>query len=92
MLQGFGVKNEYIDAELRLLGQFHFARASDRSKLGSLRDQAYQASYHVARDNLRQLDLNLRIAETPCGPMAYASPGRVAPELLERTWRWSTAN
>jgi hypothetical protein len=84
LLRAFKVPESFIEQEFARMSEFQYARASDRSKLGSLRDQANLASYHLADRSLS--DINLRLAETPCGPMSYNWPSRVAPELLERTW------
>ena len=89
LLTSLGVEERYVASETAPLSGLQYGRASDRSKLGSLRDQAYLAGYHIERGDLSLAEMNVLLAETPCGPMNYASPDRVAPELLERTWRWA---
>lgn len=81
--------DDSIEKELALLKAVQYGRASDRSKLGSLRDQANLANYQLARGDLSLLEVNLRLAETPCGPMNYHSPKKMAPRRLEQTWRWT---
>jgi hypothetical protein len=70
------------------MSEFQYGRARDRSKLASLRDQAYSGSHYLAAGDLSLVEINSRLAETPCGPMAYQSPRAVVPMLLERTWRF----
>ena len=91
LLGALDVPERYVDLEAGCMGVIQHGRASDRSKLGSLRDQAYTASYDFA-DGLSLAVINRRAAMTPCGPMAYKSPEYVAPMLLEQTWRLTAAN
>lgn len=90
VLRAIGVVEDYIEKELVLLSTLQYSRASDRSKLGSLLDQAHLASYRVEDLGVQNLhEVSLRLAETPCAPMSYDSPEKVAPQCLEQTWRWT---
>jgi hypothetical protein len=84
LLAALHVPAPFIEAELEHLSSFEYARATDRSILGSMRDQAHSAPYHL--DALIPLDLALLLATTPCGPMNYDSPQKVAPRLLREKW------
>lgn len=85
LLAELAVPQNFIQAELDLLSAFRFARATDRSVLGSMRDQAILARYHFD-DSITPLELSLHLAMTPCGPLDYASPKKVAPQLLREKW------
>jgi hypothetical protein len=91
LLVSLRVKDEYIERELGLLNGIQYGRASDRSKLGSMRDQAYSAKTFIARGD-SVAELNLDASTVPCGPLGYASPRNVASELLDRMWRGSRAS
>jgi hypothetical protein len=88
MLRALNVPERYVELETGCMGEFQYGRARDRSKLGSLRDQAYLAGHDFASGDYSLAEINRRLAENPCGPMAYKSPRAVAPMLLERTWRF----
>jgi hypothetical protein len=78
LLHHFGASRADIEAELRGMTDFTYARASNRSVLGSMRDQAYLAKYDLLDGRASSLwELWIRLAETPCGPMDYNSPKRV---------------
>jgi hypothetical protein len=78
LLYHFGASRAEVEPEVRSMRSFEYARASNRSVLGSLRDQAYLAKHDVLDGRVSSLwDLWLRLAETPCGPMDYDSPKKV---------------
>jgi hypothetical protein len=83
LLTALHVPATLIDSELDHLASFDYARATDRSVLGSMRDQAISTAYHMDKT---LPDLALHLAETPCGPMNYQSPKKVAPRLLSEKW------
>ena len=83
LLYHFGVSHTAVAEEVRSMQNFTFARASNRSVLGSLRDQAYLAKHDVLDGLVGSLwELWLRLAETPCGPMNYDSPKKVTRVLF----------
>lgn len=88
LLADLGVPESWIAREAELLGSVQYGRASDRSNLGSLRDQAYLASHRLRDDQFSLAEVNRELAETPCGPRDYACPKRMAPERLAARWRW----
>jgi hypothetical protein len=83
LLSALDVPERYVEVKVSCMGSFQYDRASDQSKLGSLRDQAYMARRDFD-DGLSLAVINRRAAVTPCGPMAYKSPEYVAPMLLEQ--------
>ena len=85
LLVALGVSSNVIRAELDNLSSFDHARATDRSVLGSMRDQATGARY-CFNATITPLDMSLRLAETPCGPRDYESPKTLAPRLLLTRW------
>jgi hypothetical protein len=85
LLSRLEVPSNFIDAELSSLASFGYARATNRSVLASMRDQAKDARYHLD-ETITPLDLSLRLAETPCGPRNYESPKTLAPRLIAVRW------
>jgi len=78
LLYHFGASRADVEAELRIMSDFEYARASNRSILGSMRDQAYLAKHDLLYGYASSLwELWLWLAETPCGPMDYDSPKTV---------------
>jgi len=59
------------------------ARTSNRSVLGTM-NQFIQDSkiYMQMHDEFNLIDLELWLAETPCGPKEYRYPDKLAPLLL----------
>ena len=85
LLTELGVPANIIQAELDHLSSFQYARATDRSVLGSMRDQALGARFQY--DHTSTLfELSHRLAQTPCGPRDYQSPARLAPALMKARW------
>jgi len=92
LLNDLHVPESSIEREAEILGSLQYGRASNRSVLGSLRDQGYLADHRLHDDQFSLAEANRDLAETPCGPMGYASPKRVAPERLAARWRWVTVH
>jgi len=85
LLETLGVPANFIEHELDHLALLQYARATDRSVLGSMRDQAFGASYYFG-NTVTPFDLSRRLAKTPCGPRDYESPERLAPRLMFERW------
>lgn len=90
ILAALGTPPNLIQAELDGLSSFQYARATDRSVLGSMRDQANGARYYLD-DQTTPAELSLRLAETPCGPRDYEQPQRLAPRLVAEKWSLGVA-
>ncbi len=91
LLRALGVPEYWVEPEISLLSSNQYARATDRSILGSMNDQAFLAHGRLSDGSFSLSEVNLRLSETPCGPLKYDSPGRLSPERLAATWRWSSA-
>jgi hypothetical protein len=85
LLLHFGVNEASARREIATLNGLAYARASDRSVLGSMRDQAILAKFDLDR-NLDLWTVNLRLSDAPCSPIGWASPGEVTPKLVEARW------
>ena len=85
ILARLGVAQNFIEAELWHFSTLQYAPATDRSVLGSMRDQAIGASYYLDPTST-PVELSLRLAETPCGPRNYESPRTLAPRLIQAKW------
>jgi hypothetical protein len=85
VLAVLGVPPGFIDAEAGSLSLLQYARATDRSVLGSMRDQAIGATCFFD-ETTTPFDLSLRLAETPCGPRDYQSPRKLTPSLIIAKW------
>jgi len=82
-LMQLGIEERYVFDELDQMDEYVIAPTASPSVLGSMNDFTQNAKvYFKMRDNIRLLDLELWLAETPCGAMDYRSPNQVAPELL----------
>lgn len=59
------------------------ARTDSRSLLGSLNDFAFMAAHHMRVGSMGDLvEVSVRLARTPTGPLGYRYPADVAEELL----------
>lgn len=83
ILEALGVPKATIDAEVAQGEPVTYAKTVSRSVLGSMRD------FHISLPYYRQdrpsepyVDLALKLAETPCGPMQYQSPDNATVALL----------
>jgi len=85
LLAALGVPTALVEAEVSRLSSFQYARATNRSVLGSMRDQAIGATYRFD-DTSTPFDLSRQLAETPCGPKDYQSPKSIAPRLILAKW------
>jgi len=75
VLAAIGVPAEVAHDERDRMAEVVFARTASRRVLGSMSDLAYL----LAADfdpNASLLDLALKLAETPCGPLGMESPTR----------------
>ncbi len=73
----FGLSEEFITREVTEMGTHQLTKTANRSVLGSMNDFAYLAEAHrTARNSTDLLELSLRLAQTPCGPLyrSHISP------------------
>jgi len=77
------VSEKAVSLELVNMERALIARTSNRSVLGTM-NQFIQDSkiYMQMHDEFNLIDLELWLAETPCGPKEYRYPDKLAPLLL----------
>lgn len=77
------VEERLVSGELNRMEEAVIAPTASPSVLGSMNDFTQNAKvYFQMHDDFRLLDLELWLAEAPCGPLGYRSPNQVAPVLL----------
>ena len=63
--------------------QASIAKTANASLLGTMNDFTRNARVYIEmHDGLDLLELELWLADTPCGPKVYRYPNRLAPHLL----------
>lgn len=81
MLRALGVPEELVAGEVERMSRVTFTKSRSRSVLGSIRDFAnLAAAYLEVTDDL--LDVALKLADAPCGPLRMHTPAETARELL----------
>jgi hypothetical protein len=87
LLLQLGVAPDLVEAEIAGLDSPIYAKTNDRSTLGSMNEQAFLAACDLTENPSMTLsEVMVRLAGTPCGPMAYRRPQGVAPELILNRW------
>ena len=77
------VSEKAISFELAEMSQASIARTANPSVLGTMNDFMRSAKAYIQmHDDFDLLDLELWLAETPCGPKVYRYPDKLAPHLL----------
>ena len=85
LLLQLGVEERLVSYELIQMEEVEFAPTASANMLGSMNDFTQNAkAYFQMHDDIGLLDLELLLAEAPCGPLDYLSPNQVAPALLTR--------
>ncbi len=85
LLLQLGVEERSVSHELNRMEEVVIAPTASPSVLGSMNDFTQNAKvYFQMHDDFRLLDLELWLAEAPCGPLDYRSPNQIAPALLAR--------
>lgn len=75
LLRRIGAPTATVEAEVQALASLVYARASDRSHLGSMRDQTVTAKYLVRNGRSSSpSDLTIHLAGMPSGALAYRMP------------------
>ena len=83
LLLQLSVSENAVSLELAQMRDASFARTSNASVLGTMNDFIRNARVHIEMDDgLDLLGLELRLADTPCGPRIYRYPNRLALQLL----------
>ena len=85
ILAAHGATDAFIETEMTEMAEARLAKTSNRSVVGIMNEFTYLANAHSETDNhLDLLDVSLRLAETPCGPLyrGHISPDRELAALL----------
>lgn len=78
-----GVPREVIEREEREMRQFAYGPTRSKRVLGSMNDFMFQLAWLLHdRPGISLVDASLHLAETPCSPIGYKSPGDFTRELL----------
>ena len=84
LLFSLGAPLEHVNAEIQEMQSHVFASSNDRTVVGSMTDMARMADAYLqdgsSPDHL--VVVGMKLARAPCGPLKYASPQRVALDLL----------
>jgi len=74
VLQGLGLPEAFIQAEISHMDEVVYAKTANRSVLGVMNEFAFLAEGYRDRNGLVDpLALSLKLAHTPCGPL-YKGP------------------
>lgn len=88
LLSQSGVHHTAIEIELAALASPLYGRASDRSRLASMRDQTISAKNAVrAGRSFDAWGLTVDLADMPTGTLAYRTPRSKTAEMLGRSER-----
>jgi len=83
LLPHLSVSENAVSSELAQMGHASIAKTDNASLLGTMNDFIRNARAYVQMsDGLDLLELELWLADTPCGPTVYRYPNRLAPQLL----------
>ena len=84
LLHQIGAPRAAVTAELEALASLSYARATDRSRLASMRDQKVTAK-HLVRGGRSSSPwgLTVNLAEMPSGALAYRSPVEETVQMLK---------
>ena len=83
VLQGLGIPEIALAAELREMEEVKFGRTASRTVLGSMIDLAYQARWELEEQpDITLPELAIKLSRVPCGPIGMAYPREVAAALL----------
>jgi len=83
------VSEKAVSMEIAEMRQASIARTDNPSVLGNMNDFIKSAKIYIQmHDDFNLLDLELWLAETPCGPKVYRYPNELAPRLLTDSDMW----
>jgi len=83
LLLQLSVSEKAVSLELAQMRDASFARTASASLLGTMNDFIRNARVHIEMDDgLDLLELELRLADTPCGPRVYRYPNKLGRQLL----------
>ena len=85
VLTAQGASTTFVESELSEMAEYRLAKTANRSVVGIMNEFAFLAEVFTDRPGEPSLlDLSLRLAETPCGPLdkRHGSPDRELTALL----------
>ena len=83
ILTQIGIPSAAVDRERKEMQSVRVGRTASRRVLGSMNDFMFQLEHGLKSSPERTLmERALWLAETPCGPMEYASPDRATRALF----------
>ena len=83
LLFHLNVSEKAVSLELAEMKEVSIARTSNPSVLGTMNDFIRSAKIYIQmHEDFSLLELELWLAETPCGPKVYRYPNKLAPQLL----------
>ena len=81
MLEAIGVAEHSVRNEEREMADVVIGRTASKRVLGSMNDFAWMVDGHL-EGTTSLLDVSLRLAETPCSPLAMDTPRRMTVALF----------
>lgn len=94
LLLQIGAPNAAVEAEMEALTSLAYGRATDRSRLASMRDQKVTAKHfvHGGRSS-SPWDMTIDLSQMPSGALAYRTPLEETAQLLKAgaVWRRLTS-
>ncbi len=81
LLLALGIHEGAVEEEERAMAELAFGKTENRRILGSMTDFAWMLEGYL-RDPMSLVELSLRLAETPCGPLNMNNPWRATANLF----------
>lgn len=82
VLQMHGLGQDFIEREVAAMAEVRVAKTANRSVVGTMNEFAFEAEVYRDHSGIADLfELAMRLAETPCGAIKYASPARLLREV-----------
>ncbi|MDY6866509.1 MAG: hypothetical protein SVT56_01170 [Chloroflexota bacterium] len=86
-LEHLQAERTWIDTELARMDNVIYARAHNRSVLGTMNDYKYQIEVLLCNEiAIPEVKIALQLSKGPVGPLGYKSPYEVTLALLENTY------
>jgi hypothetical protein len=82
VLDALGIDEQGIAAEVAAMRECVVTTTNDRQILGSMNDFANMLDFYLAEGTM--LEVALKLAESPCGPLGMESPKRATLALFGR--------
>ena len=87
VLRRIGAASDSVSDEAREMDQIAIGATANRRVLSSLNELASLARFEIAANPAIDLEvLAVKLADTPCSPLRYETPGSVSLVLLRRLY------